>query len=743
MAVSSILVKSFQISALAASIALVGCGGGGNNDTIQPAIDSSYGGSTNTGGTSTNAALKISAITLLDVNGKPTNSINGNGAKASVTVTDAAGKPVSGAIVTFSSSAPVKFGTTNASVLTNAKGEASISVQPEGNLDNGAYTLSATVEHEGVTATTGNYNFTLQSANIGFSNLTASNTSLASGGSTNITLTTLDTTTNLAANDVAVNFTTSCGTFDNASVTSSNQGNITTTYKAIDANGKLCTGEQTITATTANGGTTQTLKLNIQAIQASSIVYTTANAITLGSSNSGSTSTGQVEFTVYSNGVPAANQQVKVSKNYAPSDFSFGTLGNQSEQTFTSDSNGKVTVTVYPGALPGPVELKAVLASNSSVVALTKDVSVATGRATQNGLSLSLSKNTLAKGVDGDTATVTVRLVDRVGNAVPNGTVVSFVAEGGKITPNCSTVDGVCSATFTTQNPRPVDDRISVVAYVEGDKSYTDSNGNNKFDLGESLTQNIGSLFRDDNENNQHDLGEFVYIRPISGSAAACGTSTFTQPNLITQVLSSNPLSTTTHQCDNQLSAVLRSQFVLGLAENTPTFVPPFTTLSAGSGQYSFKMYGNSAQTVSMPAGTTISVAAKSDATYTPTVRIENGNFIVENAKPNSQVTITIGNQTLSGVTDSNGRLVTPNTTGNTTDNPTVTPANSAACSAELVSGNMTVPALVDLSNGRVADRDVSYTLEYKNCSAGDEVRVTTVSPAPDATTVTKIVKFR
>ncbi|NEM28448.1 DUF4198 domain-containing protein, partial [Escherichia coli] len=134
-----------------------------------------------------------------------------------------------------------------------------------------------------------------------------------------------------------------------------------------------------------------------------SIAYTTTGAVNLGASNSGSSTSGQIEFTVYSNGKPAANQDVIINKTYAPLDFSFVKLGNQSAQTVKSDSNGKVNVTLYPGALPGPVELKATLATNSTITALSKDVAVATGRATQNGMSVSLLKNTLAVGVDGDT----------------------------------------------------------------------------------------------------------------------------------------------------------------------------------------------------------------------------------------------------------------------------------------------------------------------------------------------------
>ena len=506
------------------------------------------------------------------------------------------------------------------------------------------------------------------------------NTTLEVGGSTNVSLIVTD-ENGVVQPNTTVNFTNNCGTFTEDSVMTNSEGVATTTYSAIKADGSLCTDASVIITASTTTGVSANTSINLTPIVGNSIAYTTTGAVNLGASNSGSSTSGQIEFTVYSNGKPAANQDVIITKTYAPLDFSFVKLGNQSAQTVKSDSNGKVNVTLYPGALPGPVELKATLATNSTITALSKDVAVATGRATQNGMSVSLTKNTLAVGVDGDTTEVTVRLVDRVGNAVPDGTVVSFVSEGGKITPNCSTVDGVCSATFSTQNPRS-DGRLSVVAYVEGDKSYIDSNGNNKFDIGEPLSHNIGSFYRDDNENGAHDLGEYVYIRPIKGSALACGTSSFGQPNLVTQILSVNPLSTVTHQCDNQLEAILRYQFVLGLADNVPTYVEDVRVLQAGSSIYSFRMYGNGEKTVSMPAGTSISVTAKD------------------------------------------------NTSG----------TNSATCTAEFTNGNLTVPSIVNLSNGTVANSDVSYTLNYKDCEAGDEIRITTVTPAPSANTVTKII---
>ncbi|MCK6158113.1 hypothetical protein KZX29_04785 [Moraxella osloensis] len=749
MAISTNLIKSFQLSALTTALALAGCGGGGGNDTLPPPVNS--GGTTDSTGSTPTSAINISAISLEGVNSA--SFIPSTGATAKVKVTDAAGKGISGAIVAFSASGGVSFSTTNSSVLTDTEGNASIFVKPIDINDNGTYTLTATSTYNSITATSKPYAFSLQKTNLKITQLKTevpTNTTLEVGGSTNVSLVVTDENGVLQPN-TTVNFTNNCGTFTEDSVMTNSEGVATTTYSAIKADGSLCTDTSVIITASTTTGVSANTSINLTPIVGNSIAYATTGAVNLGASNSGSSTSGQIEFTVYSNGKPAANQDVIITKTYAPLDFSFVKLGNQSAQTVKSDSNGKVNVTLYPGALPGPVELKATLATNSTITALSKDVAVATGRATQNGMSVSLTKNTLAVGVDGDTTEVTVRLVDRVGNAVPDGTVVSFVSEGGKITPNCSTVDGVCSATFTTQNPRS-DGRLSVVAYVEGDKSYIDSNGNNKFDIGEPLSHNIGSFYRDDNENGAHDLGEYVYIRPITGSPLACGTSSFGQPNLVTQILSVNPLSTVTHQCDNQLEAILRYQFVLGLAGNVPVFVPPFTTLSPNTDKdtamtTSFKMYGNGAQTVSMPAGTTISISTKDNTFYSPTatlVDVKQGNIVVDKnlfitkAEPNSRVKVDLGTQILTLQADAQG-TASRNSVGANITSASVIDAD-LSCTAEFKNSNLTVPAIVDLSNGKVSNDDVSYKFEYKNCRPSDEIRITTVAPAPSANTVTKTI---
>lgn len=724
---------SLKTTLLAAMISLAGCGGGGS--------DGYYGGTTpenpTTGGSPETPAINgvnISAIELIDVNNAATQVVTASGANAKVKVTDALGKGISGALVTFSGSG-VAFGTSNGAVLTNADGEASISIKPLNLTDTGAYQLSAAVEYNGKSANTAAYNFSLQAANIVLANMAPATKNLESGASTNITLKTQDADSKVNQNNVSVNFTATCGTFDNAVVVSANQGDVTTTYKAIDAAGKLCEGEQTITATGSNTSSTQSVKVNIASITANSLIYTTAESVNMATKNSGSASSGQIEFTVFSNGVPAANQDVDISLERGPIDLSFITQGNRQAKVVKSDSAGKVSVNLYPGSLPGPVEIKAVLSSNSNVFVLSKNVSVATGRAYQSGFSISASKNSLSGDMDGDTATVTARLVDRVGNPVPDNTVVSFVSEGGSITPNCATVGGVCSVTLTTQNPRPSDNRVSVIAYVEGDKAYTDVNGDNMYTVGvDTLVSNIGDFFRDDNENNAYDSvsGEFNYKRGANG--AACTSSSMNQPNI-------------SGTCNNELDAVLRKQQIFAFAQSSPTFVglsginPSMTVISSNS--FTFQVFGNSERKVPMPSGTSVAVAVKDNTDFKPiaalipsTTDATRKIITVSNAEPNSIASVKINNIIYPVNIDLIG-TGTLEVSSTVSGDPTVEYENQT-CEAELFSGFETVPDIINLLTpsafASTSNSIVQYSVRLKKCAVGDDIRITVNAPKQKTT---------
>ncbi|SLJ85469.1 hypothetical protein [Psychrobacter sp. DAB_AL43B] len=679
--------KLFQLTFLTCALALAGCGGGDGTDIVAPAPDLGVQPGTGTdgggiGNGNIGNVLKISPMSLLDANGNLTRVVSTAGATAKVTVTDSKGNGVSGALVTFNGEG-VKFGTTNGAVLTNAEGVATTSVVPLSSNDTSSYSLSATAKYEDMTATTAEYNYSLQSVDITLVSFSTGESVLESGASTIVTLQTKDTVTNQFQNDVTVNFSATCGSFENAIVSSSNQGNISSTYKAIGSNGNLCEGKQTITAVTANNtSSAQSIEINIKAIKASNIIYSTNESVVLGAKDSGSSSSGQIEFTVYSNGVPAANQEVILDLIKSPIDFNFISQGNRNPDTLKSDSSGRVTVNLYPGNIPGPVEIQATLKSDKSISASAKNIAVATGRPTQKGITLALEKNVLADNAI-DTSGVSVYLTDRQGNFVPNGTVVSFVAEGGTITPNCATVEGNCSVTFTSQNPRPANGRVSVIAYVEGDKAYSDLNGDNVYTAGiDSLLDNIGNFFRDDNEDLKYNPGEFVYKRgalPDNAKQVSCAASTLSQPNLPNFVLENINIPTT---CDDSLATVLRKQIIMGVANDTPTFYNYRVTPEA----ISFEMYGNSLRTVSMPSGTTLSLAVNDK-----------------------------------------------------------TPNNNLSCESDIVDGNITVPKLVNLNrvdgttnqNFFEGSEDILYTVSTSGCASGDSIKLSVTTPAPTSKTTT------
>src|SRR6185369_13293017 len=106
---------------------------------------------------------------------------------------------------------------------------------------------------------------------------------------------------------------------------------------------------------------------------------------------------------------------------------------------------------------------------------------------------------------------VTARLSDHFHNPVPDGTAVSFTTNGGSIQPSCTTINGACSVTWTSQNPRPFVPginvgRATIHAYAVGEEAFVDLNGNGVADTGE-FTDN-SEAYRDDNENGVRDVSE-------------------------------------------------------------------------------------------------------------------------------------------------------------------------------------------------------------------------------------------
>lgn len=721
---------SLKLSAVALAVLLASCGGGGSEGYYNQG--SSSGGSSTNPSTGENVtSVNISQIELIDLNGAKTQTITAEGVTAKVKVTDQAGNGIGGALVTFTASDEVIFGSSNGAVLTNADGWANISAVPKNTSTTGAYKISANVDYNGKSATAKDQAFSLQPLNVTLKNIAAANTNLEAGGSTNITLKT-QTQNGANQNNVAVSFTASCGTLEPSTVISANQGDVITTYKAIAENGDLCQGQPEITASSLNSALSAQVSVSIAEINADSLVYTTIAPVDLGIKNSGSAASGQIEFTLYANGTPAKDKEVRVELTNAPPDLNFISLGNRDPRIVKSDSKGKVVVNLYPGSFPGPVEIKATLVSAPNVSALSKNVKISTGRVTQNGVSLSVSKQSLRTDIDGDTSIITARMRDRVGNAVPEGTVISFVSEGGKVDPNCATdKNGVCSVTLTTQSPRPLDNRVTVLAFVEGDKHYNDNDGNNSFSAADTLTHNIGNFFRDDNEDNLHNAGEFIYQKAVG--ALQCAISSFAQPNM-------------PDTCDSGLSTVLRQQLVFSFAHDTPTFVwnagfDNSDKIVNGTGDFTFQIYGNSLKTIPMPSGTVVSATVKDNTDFKPVAKLEvdpkdsNKKILkVSGAEPKKSTIIVIIDGTEYSVDISEtGYGEYKDLPSTVTGKPEVIYQNQS-CEAEIRSGDITVPNTMKLFTpstfGNATNQVVSYTVRLKGCAQGDDVKIITSVPS-------------
>ena len=700
--------KLFQLTFLTCALALAGCGGGDGDtvDSIKPEIPGNP-GQPGTGGGGNGSELPVGELNILesklvDIDGNPINSVSLEGAYYEIKVTNSSGQPAANAKVTFAIDAEgiALSQTTSGATLTDSNGMARIFLKPTAPQVSGAYTITANASNDSNTAIA-NVNFLVQATTVSLSTLNVTNSQLVAGGQTAVSMIASDTAGN-PISGILVNLNANCGQLP-IQVTSNENGVVEFVYKAINIDNTLCSGNVRISAN--SGSSTQTANLTIQAPEATSIVYT-SNDLTLGIQNSGSSATGEAEFTIYSNKTPLANAEVILSLEKSPLGLSFVQLGNRADQTLRTDANGRVSVNIYPGSTPGPVEIKATLASDSRINALSKGISIASSRVTQDGISLSFGTNALDWSLDGDETPVTARLVDRNGNKVPDGTVVNFTAEGGKVFPSsCTTSEGTCEVTFSTQNPRPGDGRVSLLAVVEGEKAYIDQNENNAWDKGiDILVHNIGDTFRDDNENGTFEVGEFTY--PLTTQANGNCENNIDQfiqlkfptfdpirKNRFKQDYISNFVSPNKPMtCNSELDAVVRYE---GIQLLTNGDNPEFTLLDKNNVRLQDQ-----------------EVSADSSRVYT---RINSGGFYNLNPMPSGT--------TISGsVTDK-------------TDGP-----DSGSCKVEMIGGPEKVPGIV--YTGKPGDNTGTInTFALDGCEAGDFFKISVTSPKGTTTTATYTIQ--
>lgn len=514
------------VAVLLAAALLAGCGG-----DEAPGAPGSSGGA---------AATPTLTIALTDSQtGQSSNTVTlAAPLTATATALSANGTPQAGVLVQFQiqgagseQSAPAVLNPASGSGLTDASGRFSVTVSADGVSSQGAGTLQASATVQGATVS-GTANFQVGASNFSLRAPTFSANPIDAFQTSTLTVLTNGLPSTVP---VVVSFSSSCVAAGRATLPASvttSAGVATATYTD---NG--C-GQTDIITASATGAASVQGSLVVRAPQPTNIRFVSATPSTIGIAGTGAPSSSVVRFQIVDalqQGV--ANQSVSFALETSVGGVSLGTAGSTTA-TGSTDSQGFVNVNVLAGTQPGPVRVRA---TSAGLTTVSSELAIQSGLPTQNRLSLAVETfNIEGWNVDGVTTRVTASLADRVGNPVPNGTVVNFRSSGALVEPSCQTNNGSCSVTFRSQEARWASQltqasglrgRIQVLAYAVGEESFTDTNGNNRFDAGEPFVD-LGDAFVDVNRDTvqQTDTSnaalneEFI---PFNAAAtSACPAST-------------------------------------------------------------------------------------------------------------------------------------------------------------------------------------------------------------------------
>ena len=503
---------------LCAAILLNACGGGGSGDTCR-SIDPSR---TGCGAAATSSAASTSGtiqLALLDASAASETATTSltllRSGILKLQVKDASGNAVAGAVVTVvtTDKTAVLLPSTG-SALTDASGVARVGIAAGTQAGGFTATANTTLAGKDVSASIG---YTVSFPVLTFGTMTVSPNPLSAGGTASLSVSVLAGGQTYAPSQ-SVSFTSPCAAAGKAAISSpvtTVAGVASTSY--ID---KGCGAADTITATTtlAGASASQTGSLSVQGATAGQLAFVSAlpqNIAIKGTGGPGRQESSTVKFKVLDrNGNPVSGILV----NFAL----FGTTSNTSgtggltvnPYQASSGADGVVSTTLIAGIVNTPVRVTASIAGSNPLVSSTSDqLVISTGIAEQASFSLSTSVYNVeggsfngCEGAPG--ATLTVSLADHFHNPVPDGTAVSFTAEGGVVDASCLTgmsntqltngttieqkgIPGQCKVRFCSANFRPDDRRVTVMAYALGEETFNDDpaivSGINRYDQTEQF----------------------------------------------------------------------------------------------------------------------------------------------------------------------------------------------------------------------------------------------------------------
>jgi len=386
----------------------------------------------------------------------------------------------------------------------------------------GSDTITATLES--ATTTVASVTFSISSLGLGTGSegtfatgamsTSTGATPLSYGGDTVVSVNVVDTADNslFTSSAVAVNFTSNCVQSGDSTIDSSVNTTTGTAVATYSAN--TCEGVDPITATLSDGTTAQT-NITVAGQVLGALEFVAASPATIALSGSGSSANPEVSTVSFSlkdkTGAAMAGETITYELSTEVGGISL------SSPSSVTDAEGITSVQLNAGGVNvSVVVIGTVVVTNddgsTSTTTTTSDpIAILGGIPDQNSFTLAVTTfNPRAWNFVGTNTVFSVRAADRYNNQARDGTQISFVTNGGSIVGSCALSGGACSVNWTGQNPRPAGGLAKVLARTTGEESFTDSNSNGVYDVGEAVLTNLDEAFLDvDGDGTRNNDNEF------------------------------------------------------------------------------------------------------------------------------------------------------------------------------------------------------------------------------------------
>lgn len=182
-----------------------------------------------------------------------------------------------------------------------------------------------------------------------------------------------------------------------------------------------------------------------------------------------------------------------------------------------STVDGAVSVSLISGTVPGVATVTATTESEFGTITSQARITMGNSKADQLHLGFAVERRNIPGLITfGLTDQITAFIADRYSNPVSIDTPVFFASECGIVSLTdeageaTNLINRFGQATATAVTGAPTAELCRYIYYTEGQESYTDSNGNGRYDVGEPHTD-VGEPYIDANDSGTFDANELYF----------------------------------------------------------------------------------------------------------------------------------------------------------------------------------------------------------------------------------------